>query len=87
MIVREAELFRGKNLTIDGGDHSITFDGPARAVRAAHAIVELAKRLKIAIRCGIDTGTCDIGLNSASGPAVDKAITCANVQQNGLAKG
>ena len=36
-----------------------TFDGPARAIRAATASAEAVKRLGIEIRAGLHTGECE----------------------------
>jgi len=37
-----------------------TFDGPARAIRCAGAIVEAVKPLGIEVRAGIHTGECEL---------------------------
>ncbi len=79
LVGREAELFRGNSLRTRDGAQVLTFDGPARAVRAAKAIVDLASRLGIKIRCGIDTGACDLTLEKVSGPAVDTASQIAHL--------
>ncbi|MCR9202449.1 MAG: alpha/beta fold hydrolase [Planctomycetaceae bacterium] len=70
---RQSELFRGENFQLHNRGLMMTFDGPARAVRAANAICGLAFRLKLDIRCGLDTGPCDIGPDGVCGPAVDSA--------------
>ncbi len=72
-VVREAELFRGRNISFR--DHSVvvTFDGPARAVRAGMAINETAKRIGISLRTGVHTGECDWVNDSVSGTAVELA--------------
>lgn len=73
LVQRQSELFRGENFQSVGSVMMMTFDGPARAVRAANAVCGLAFRLKLDIRCGLDTGPCDIGPHGVSGPAVESA--------------
>lgn len=73
MVAQQAQLFRGQNLVHQDDALVLTFDGPARAVRAANAICSLVRRLKMDVRCGIDMGACDIGSNSVSGIVVTSA--------------
>lgn len=73
LVGREAELFRGRMLSPTTAELLLTFDGPARAVRAGAAVTGLAQRLDLSIRCGIDTGSCDISHETATGPAVERA--------------
>jgi DNA-binding winged helix-turn-helix (wHTH) protein/pimeloyl-ACP methyl ester carboxylesterase len=70
---KEIELFKGRIMDI--GDRRVfaTFDGPARAIRAAAAIRDLARRLGLPIQTGVHTGECDFIGDAASGPAVDIA--------------
>jgi class 3 adenylate cyclase len=53
-----AELFRYRGREIDtaGDGFLAVFDGPARAIRAAKAIVDAVRRLGLDIRAGIHTG-------------------------------
>lgn len=73
LLRHEGDLFRGDHLTIVDRAAVLTFDGPARAVRAANAIIQLANRLDIGVCCGVDTGMCDIGQQTLEGAAVDRA--------------
>jgi class 3 adenylate cyclase len=47
-----------------------TFDGPARGVRCACAIVEEIKRLGIQVRAGLHTGECELIGDDVGGIAV-----------------
>ena len=47
-----------------------TFDGPARAVRCAHEIVEGVDELGLAVRCGLHTGECELLGGDVGGIAV-----------------
>jgi pimeloyl-ACP methyl ester carboxylesterase/DNA-binding winged helix-turn-helix (wHTH) protein len=56
-----------------------TFDGPARAVRCAWALLERARILRLPFRAGLHTGECEgLGRPDLAGPAVDIA---ARIQQ------
>jgi class 3 adenylate cyclase len=48
--------YRGKEVKTTGDGFLATFDGPARAIRCAQAIVAEAARMGIAVRAGIHTG-------------------------------
>ncbi|MEP3480612.1 MAG: alpha/beta fold hydrolase [Fuerstiella sp.] len=74
LLHHKCELFRGDHLTIVDGAAKVMFDGPARAVRAAHAIVGLANRLSIGVSCALDTGICDVGQETLGGTAVELAL-------------
>ena len=83
MVEREAALFQGNNLTRDADRLLLTFDGPARAVRAARAITELAVRSKVHVQCGVHTGICEIEKDSLHGPAVDVSRELAEQAEEG----
>jgi DNA-binding winged helix-turn-helix (wHTH) protein/pimeloyl-ACP methyl ester carboxylesterase/class 3 adenylate cyclase len=67
---RELELFRGREVEMLEGNLLATFDGPARAIRAASAISDAAARLGISVRAGLHTGECDCVGDQVSGIAV-----------------
>jgi class 3 adenylate cyclase/pimeloyl-ACP methyl ester carboxylesterase len=48
--------FRGQEIDTAGDGFFASFDGPARAVRCAQAIVEATERLGLAVRAGVHTG-------------------------------
>jgi pimeloyl-ACP methyl ester carboxylesterase/DNA-binding winged helix-turn-helix (wHTH) protein len=65
---REITWSRGSQLA--AGDHNLVaaFDGPGRAVRCAAAVVEVARRSRIAAQAGVHIGECDLA--SGTGPIV-----------------
>ena len=71
---REIELFRGKYFEEGAKRITGTFDGPARAIRAALTIRASAGRLGVPIRLGIHTGECDEIEDRVEGPARDVAV-------------
>src|SRR5438128_5743420 len=57
---RELARFRGCDIKTTGDGFLATFDGPGRAIRCAHAIVDAARHLGIEIRAGLHTGECEL---------------------------
>ena len=62
--------YRGQEIDRAGDGFLATFDGPARAVRAAEEIVSELAALGLAVRCGLHTGEVEIGHDGISGIAV-----------------
>ena len=62
--------FRGREVDTAGDGFFATFDGPARAVRCASAIVDAVRALGLEIRAGVHTGEIEQGRGSVSGIAV-----------------
>jgi class 3 adenylate cyclase len=52
----ELARYRGREVDTAGDGFLAVFDGPARAIRAANAIVEAVRHLGLEIRAGIHTG-------------------------------
>jgi class 3 adenylate cyclase len=69
--------FRGEPVEGAPGIVSASFDGPARAIRCARAVVEAAAARGIAIQAGLHTGECAIVHGRAHGPAVDVGAAVA----------
>ena len=60
-LVREhLARFRGREVKKTIGGFLATFDGPARAIRCACAIVDAARGIGITVRAGLHAGECDI---------------------------
>lgn len=72
-VERELKLFRGANVHRTGTSYLATFDGPARAIRAARAVRDTSRRLGMPIRIGLHTGECDISPQGVRGAAVRAA--------------
>ena len=53
------DRFRGVEVDTAGDGFFATFDGPARAIRCARAIVESVRALGIEVRAGLHTGECE----------------------------
>lgn len=80
-VKREIEMFKGRAVQVggelNGGQIIATFDGPARAIRAACAIRDSARRLGIKLQAGLHTGECDVMKDRVGGPAVELATQIA----------
>ncbi len=74
---REVQRFRGQLVASAADTVLAVFDGPARAVRCAHAVLELGLRRGLMIRGGVQTGEVTVAGSAASGPAVEIATRLA----------
>jgi pimeloyl-ACP methyl ester carboxylesterase len=57
---RQLQRFRGREIKTTGDGFLATFDGPARAIRCAKAIVEKEREEGLETRVGIHTGECEV---------------------------
>ena len=62
--------YRGTEVDTAGDGFFATFDGPARAVRCAQAIVDAVRPLGIAVRVGVHTGEVELIDSKVGGIAV-----------------
>jgi class 3 adenylate cyclase len=60
-----------------------SFDGPARAIRCAQAIVEGVPALGLAVRAGLHTGECELLDGKVAGMAVHTGARVASRAQPG----
>ena len=67
---RQVERHRGRYVKSTGDGMLATFDGPARAIRAAEAIEAGVRELGIEIRAGLHTGECEVMDGDVGGLAV-----------------
>jgi serine/threonine protein kinase/alpha-beta hydrolase superfamily lysophospholipase len=79
LVRREIEWFRGRALAPRSDGFDAAFDGPARAVRCAVAIVESAHKAGVELAAGVHTGECDVVGESLSGGAVTTARAISSV--------
>jgi len=80
---RELERHRGREVKTMGDGFLATFDGPARAVRAALAIAAAARDLGLETRAGVHTGECEVRPDDVGGLAVHIASRVAGLAQAG----
>ncbi|HKS26909.1 MAG TPA: alpha/beta fold hydrolase [Pyrinomonadaceae bacterium] len=82
-IGKEIEWFRGREIDMVGNRPLAIFDGPARAVRCAFAIVEYCSRLGVQMRAGLHTGECDIVDGKVGGLAPEIGVEVASRASSG----
>jgi pimeloyl-ACP methyl ester carboxylesterase/DNA-binding winged helix-turn-helix (wHTH) protein len=66
----ELSLFKGKEIELTESHLLATFDGPARAIRCAQAILEAAASLGSRLSAGLHTGECDVSAERIGGVTV-----------------
>ncbi len=69
--------FRGREVNTTGDGFVASFDGPARAVRCAHAVIEATARSGLALRAGLHTGECEVRGDDLGGLSVHIAARVA----------
>ncbi|MEE1610401.1 adenylate/guanylate cyclase domain-containing protein [Microvirga sp. CF3016] len=83
-IAREAiDRFRGREVKTLGDGFLATFDGPARAVRCASAIIDALRPLSLDVRCGVHTGEIEMKGDDIGGIAVHIAARIASRANGG----
>jgi class 3 adenylate cyclase len=80
---QELARYRGREVKTLGDGFLATFDGPARAVRCASAIIETVRRLGMAVRSGLHTGEIEIQRDDVAGIAVHIAARVAGMAEAG----
>jgi class 3 adenylate cyclase len=70
LVRRELTRFRGEEKDTAGDGFFATFDGPARAIRCAQAVVEAMRELGLNVRAGVHTGECELHDAKVAGIAV-----------------
>jgi class 3 adenylate cyclase len=70
LVNRELERHRGHRVQHTGDGILATFDGPARAVRCAQAIIDAVRPLGIEVRAGLHTGEVELRREGIGGIAV-----------------
>jgi class 3 adenylate cyclase len=73
LVRAQLERFRGREVKQTGDGFLASFDGPARAIRCAAAIVEEAGELGVELRAGLHTGECEVRGDDLGGIAVHVA--------------
>jgi class 3 adenylate cyclase len=70
LVRRKLAEYRGREVNTAGDGFLASFDGPARAVRCARAIVDASRDAGIELRAGLHTGECEVLGDNLSGLAV-----------------
>lgn len=80
---RDLTQFRGEEIDSAGDGFFCRFDGPARAIGCAQAIVSSAKSLDLSVRAGIHTGECEVVGKKPAGISVVTGARVAALAEPG----
>ena len=80
---RELAHFRGREVKTLGDGFLASFDGPARAIRCAHAIATDGRSLGLEVRVGLHTGEVELVGQDVGGIAVHIAARVADLAAAG----
>jgi pimeloyl-ACP methyl ester carboxylesterase len=83
LVRRQLVRFRGREVDTAGDGFFASFDGPARAIRCACAIVESMPELGLEVRAGLHTGECELMDGKVAGIAVHTGARVASHAQPG----
>ena len=79
----QLQRFRGREINTTGDGFVVSFDGPARAIRCAQAIIAATADLRIALRAGLHTGECEVRGDDLGGLAVHIAARIGSLAASG----
>jgi len=83
LVRRELARFRGEERDTAGDGFFATFDGPARAIRAAQAIVAAVQPLGLWLRAGVHIGECELHEAKLAGIALSVGARIAAAAEAG----
>jgi class 3 adenylate cyclase len=83
LIRRQLARFRGREVDTAGDGFFASFDGPARAIRCACAVVDSMAELGLEVRAGLHTGECELIDDKVAGIAVHTGARVASRAQPG----
>ena len=78
LVRRELQRHRGVEVDTAGDGFFASFDGPARAIRCAAAIVDGLAELGLEVRAGLHTGECEVVDGKVAGIAVHTGARVAS---------
>ena len=83
LVRQQLARFRGREIDTAGDGFFASFDGPARAVRCARAIVSAIPELGLDVRAGLHTGECELIDGKPGGIAVVVGARISSVAPSG----
>lgn len=83
IVDRELDRFGGRKVNPTGDGMVATFDGPARAIRCARAIIDATDAVGLHVRAGLHTGEVELRGSDISGIAVHIAARVSALAEPG----
>jgi class 3 adenylate cyclase len=83
VVRRQLARFRGREMDAAGDGFFASFDGPARAIRCACAIIDGIRDLQLDVRAGLHTGECELIDGKMAGIAVHTGARIASLAAPG----
>jgi pimeloyl-ACP methyl ester carboxylesterase len=83
LVRRELQRYRGQEVDTAGDGFFASFDGPARGILCASAIVDVMGDLELEVRAGLHTGECEIVDGKVAGIAVHTGARVASQAEPG----
>jgi len=83
LVRRELARYRGVERDTAGDGFFATFDGPARAIRCAQAIIEDIGALGLEVRAGVHSGECELHEEKVAGIVVGAGARVAALAEGG----
>jgi pimeloyl-ACP methyl ester carboxylesterase len=83
MVRLQLARFRGQEIDTAGDGFFASFDGPARAIRCASAVIAALRELELDVRAGLHTGECELVDGKVAGIAVHTGARVAAHAQPG----
>ena len=83
LVRRQLVRFRGKEVDTAGDGFFASFDGPARAIRCACAVIDALHELDLEVRAGLHTGECELVDGKVAGIAVHTGARVSSFAQPG----
>jgi len=83
LVRQELVRFRGREIDTAGDGFFASFDGPARGLRCASAVIERVSELGLEARAGVHTGECEIIDGKPGGLAVVVGARISSIAPSG----
>jgi class 3 adenylate cyclase len=83
LVRRQLVRFRGEEVDTAGDGFFASFDGPARAIRCARAVIDALQELDLEVRAGLHTGECELVDGKVAGIAVHTGARVSSFAQPG----
>jgi class 3 adenylate cyclase len=81
LVSNQVSVYRGRTIRSTGDGVFASFDGPARAIRCALSLIDVARTLDVHIRAGLHTGECELAGNDLAGVTVHIGARIADLAE------